>query len=478
MVFSLTYFVGVSFMVQYDLILKNGLVVDPKNGVEDFLDLGIAEGKIVECADDLDPRSARSVIDVSGRYVFPGVIDSHVHIRRMGHKMMAKVGVITALDMAASADEVLQDLKSYGVGLNVATITNIRSLFPSSDVDLSDEQISAAVSKVCCAGALGIKITGGHRPYTPETTEKIIDECNRQGCYIGFHVGTTETGSNLNGLIEAVELAGDNGLHIAHVNSYCRGLVADPVEEALTALKHLRGRSCIASESYLARINGTSGLCVDGKPVSGVTRNCLKMRGYSQTYDGLKQALKDGYAKARIEAGGESVLVSGDEAVKYWLEAGTDIGISFPVNDPEAQIVLATAKYDDHFIVDAISTDGGGIPRNVQVEKGMLLVKFGALSLSDLAVKLSLNPARMLGLDGKGHLGVGADADITVIDPSAGKACLGISGGKIIMVEGVVVGRGGCFLTTERGEASVKRSGVDHEVIDLSKTKIYSGGLR
>ncbi|MCR6623648.1 MAG: dihydroorotase family protein [archaeon YNP-LCB-024-027] len=462
-------------MVKYDLVLKGGFVVDPKNGLEDYMDIGVSRGVVVELDSDIDPRYAAEVLDVSDRIVFPGVIDSHTHIGRMGHRMMAKVGVVTAIDMSASMESIAMNMRNYGAGLNVGTVTNIRNYHPKAGETLGTSEIRDAVSKAMGEGSLGIKITGGHNPFTPETTAEIISECNEAGCYIAFHVGTTKTGSDLNGFLEALDLAGGNGLHIAHVNSYCRGLIEDPVYEALKAISALKGRKRIASESYLALINGTSGLCVGDVPASHVTRNCLRMRGYPESKAGLEKAIRDGYAHVRVEAGGESVLVTGEDGVKLWLEAGTDIGISFPVNDPEAQIVLATAKDEGRFVVDAISTDGGDIPRNVQVEYGMLLVRFGALSLRDLAVKLSLNPAMMFGLEGKGHLGVGADADITFIDPLTGTACMGISGGRVIMVDGVVVGSGGRIITTEHGLDNVKKYGFECKVADLSKAKIYSG---
>lgn len=463
-------------MVEYNLLLKGGFVVDPENGVEDFLDVAVAGGKIVDVSAEIDARKAGMVVDVEDKIVLPGVIDSHVHIRGLGYRMMAKAGVVTAFDFGSPVERIVDDLRVYGTGLNVAFLTNIRSYYPNSGDRLSDEQISEAVSRAVGEGALGIKITGGHRPFTPETTARIVEECNRQGVYIAFHVGTTETGSDINGLIEAVDLAGDNGLHIAHVNSYCRGLIEDPVAEALKALRHLAGERNIVSESYLATINGTGGRCLEGVPVSKVTRNCLRLGGYPETYDGLKRAILGGYAYVRVKAGGEVILVSGEDGLKYWLEAETDIGLSFPVNDPEAQIILATAKDSNgNFIIDAISTDGGAIPRNVAVEKGMLLVRFGALTLSELAVKLSLNPARLMGLDDKGHIGVGADADITVVDPVSCKAYMAVAGGKVIMIDGVVVGRGGFILTSEHGEETIKKTGIPYSIIDLSKTKIYAG---
>jgi hypothetical protein len=74
----------------------------------------------------------------------------------------------------------------------------------------------------------------------------------------------------------------------------------------------------------------------------------------------------------------------------------------------------------------------------------------------------------MLGLKRKGRLSPGADGDITVIDPDKGKAYMGISLGRIIMVDNIVIGDGGTILTTREGEESVRGIGVDYTVIDTS----------
>ncbi|MFO7850702.1 MAG: hypothetical protein R6V67_12170, partial [Spirochaetia bacterium] len=62
-----------------------------------------------------------------------------------------------------------------------------------------------------------------------------------------------------------------------------------------------------------------------------------------------------------------------------------------------------------------------------------------------------------------------ADGDITVIDPKAGKSYIGIARGQIIMIDGVVVGSGGTFITTEKGKAKVERSGVEYVISDTKK---------
>ncbi len=463
-------------MSRFDLLLKGSRIVDPANGVDEQRDVAIDMGKILCVERGIDSREARQVINLTGKVVIPGVVDSHVHIDVTGHRMMAKVGVITAVDFGARMDNLIASVKEGGAGLNLATITNVRAYQKEpKDTNPKEEEIEEIVDRAIKDGAVGVKITGGHHPFTPEATARMIEVANRKRAYIGFHVGTTATGSNLEGLKEAVDLAGSNRLHIAHVNSYCRGLIKDPVLEAKEALNTLEGKGNIVSESYLAIINGTSGRCSGGLPESHVTRNCLRLGGYELTEDGLHKAIVDGFASVNVEIGGENVLITGEEGLNYWLDAKTDIGLSFPVNVPAATFLCATAKNSQgRFIIDAISTDGGSIPRNVTVEKGLALVRYGGLTLTEFVTKVSLNPARLFGMTTKGHLSVGADADITVLDLDQGKAVVGVALGKIIMIQGVVVGTGGTILTTERGVESIQKSGVHHQMIDLRESKLYA----
>lgn len=107
-------------------------------------------------------------------------------------------------------------------------------------------------------------------------------------------------------------------------------------------------------------------------------------------------------------------LVSGDEGVE-WLESHPGCGCAFDrVNPFSSRVLLAAARRSDGtFLVDAISTDGGAIARNVILERGMCIQKLAGMTLAEFALKTSLLPARMLGLEGrKGHFTPGADADL------------------------------------------------------------------
>jgi dihydroorotase len=65
---------------RYDLLLKGGHVIDPRNGVDGVRDVAIAGGKIAAVAPAIAPAEATRVVDVSGLYVTPGLIDIHVHV--------------------------------------------------------------------------------------------------------------------------------------------------------------------------------------------------------------------------------------------------------------------------------------------------------------------------------------------------------------------------------------------------------------
>ena len=65
---------------KYDLLIKGGHVIDPRNGVNGKSDVAVKNGKIARVANRIDPAEAAKVIDVPGLYVTPGLIDIHVHV--------------------------------------------------------------------------------------------------------------------------------------------------------------------------------------------------------------------------------------------------------------------------------------------------------------------------------------------------------------------------------------------------------------
>lgn len=64
---------------KYDLILKGGHVIDPSQGINQVMDVGIKAGRISNLAHGLDSTESVAISDVSGKFVCPGLIDLHGH---------------------------------------------------------------------------------------------------------------------------------------------------------------------------------------------------------------------------------------------------------------------------------------------------------------------------------------------------------------------------------------------------------------
>ena len=133
-------------------------------------------------------------------------------------------------------------------------------------------------------------------------------------------------------------------------------------------------------------------------PKSNVVKTCLKLGGFPATASGLHDAILSGWAMIQGMENGESALLPPEAGLAYYTSNQTNVGISFPVNPPGSAISIALARKDKEFVVTALSTDGGAIPRNTTVEQGLALVEFGALTLDDFVRKACLNAARMFGL--------------------------------------------------------------------------------
>ena len=88
-----------------DLLIINGHVIDPANGVDEVRPVAVYNGKIAHYEEG---EPARHVIDAAGRYVFPGLIDSHAHMFAEGTDIgiypdlaYLPTGVTSAVDATA-----------------------------------------------------------------------------------------------------------------------------------------------------------------------------------------------------------------------------------------------------------------------------------------------------------------------------------------------------------------------------------------
>jgi dihydroorotase-like cyclic amidohydrolase len=91
--------------LKVDLLIKNGSVVFPKQGVK-RVNIGVEKGKIIGLFDSIDGVESNEVIDAEGLHIFPGVIDAHQH-----------------LGIYNSIEEDFIDTKQHAVG-GITTIVN------------------------------------------------------------------------------------------------------------------------------------------------------------------------------------------------------------------------------------------------------------------------------------------------------------------------------------------------------------------
>ncbi len=467
-------------MTKYDMIIKNGWLVDPANNCQGAFDIGLKEGQVTAVEPDLADDSARTCYDASGKLVLPGLVDTHVHLtpasdRGVGLHMLALGGVTCALDCGGPVEEVIRGMAHMGSGISVASLNRLDPGVTISGPNAAKPELNDYLDTSLRDGAIGFKILGGHLPLSPETTTMAIDICNREGAYVAFHCGSTANGSNLNGLRDAFEFAGSNRVHICHVNAYCRGLThGSPLKEIQMALEDLAARRQLISESHMGPYNCAWAFLEEGIPRSHVTRTCLKMGGFEPSRNGLLQAALKGYMLVLKTTDCHVVYLKDQTAAAFLEEKDFDTMVSFPVNLRSTAFLAATEKdQEKSFIVTAISTDGGGIPRNFLLSHGLSLVRFDALTLAEFVIKCARQPAAMLGLRHKGHLGVGADADLVVADPDTHQALLTVAGGKPVMINGVVTGTGGTLITTNRFSPDKMVANIENVTIDLADSLLY-----
>lgn len=114
-----------AFAQKYDLVLKNGHVIDPKNGRDSVMDVAVLDGKVASVATGIPASDAVKAVDATGLYVTPGLIDIHAHVYAgTGERgsyagdnsiypdgFTFRVGVTTVVDAGSSGWRSFEDFK-------------------------------------------------------------------------------------------------------------------------------------------------------------------------------------------------------------------------------------------------------------------------------------------------------------------------------------------------------------------------------
>lgn len=186
---SILVFVLVTFFVsghngqaqEIDILIKGGHVIDAKNKIDSRMDVAIADGKILQVSRNIPANNAKKVVDASGYYVAPGLIDLHTHVF-VGSKsgfadgfnsvspddITLKAGITTVVDAGTSGwrnfpvfkENVIDRSKTRVLSfLNIAG--NGMTGFPSEeDINDMDARMTALVIGQFPEIIVGVKI--GH----------------------------------------------------------------------------------------------------------------------------------------------------------------------------------------------------------------------------------------------------------------------------------------------------------------------------
>jgi hypothetical protein len=387
-------------------------------------DVRVAGGVVAAVAPDLDP-SGTTVLDATGCLVLPAVIDVHVHLTEWlgcehGFGWLAAAGVAVAVDASGPVEQVRRQAERARVGITVGSLQVVSpgmfGLAENPTAGGLDTYLSAARD----AGASGVKLMGGHFPLAPELIAQVVGVCQDNGLWLVCHAGSARTASDPTGVAEFVGILAGRPAHLAHVNSYCRRDTADAEDPVPLTLDTIEAHPNLTSDSYLHQFNGVPAAADGaGRLRSRIAAHDLRRRGYSPDLAGLRRAVAAGDCWVVTPWDLDTGLRTGEAGMATLDSLGEQCIISFPVNDMDALLRIAGRRRPSGgFLVGALASDGGGIPRNVSLRESLRLVRAGVWGWRDAVEKLSRQPARLLGADDLGHFTAGRRADLVVVEAS------------------------------------------------------------
>ena len=382
------------------ILIKNGRLINPATGIDEVMDV-LVNDSIVEKIEKNINDDADKIIDADKCWVTPGFIDVHVHLRDRGYEY--KETIATGTRAAAKG--------------GFTTICCMPNTSPVTDSEIMVEYIKMKAARDGVVNVLPIgSITKGQ---SGEELANIGQMANAGACAI------SEDGKSV----------------------LSSGLLKTAMKYAkmfnIPVLSHCEDMSLVGGGSMNAgaasQLLGLKGISNDSEEVI-VARDIILARSTNSklhichvSTKGSIQLLREAHAR------GENVTAEicphhftlTDEAV---MDYDGNTKMNPPLRSAEDVLALKEALKDG--TVGIIATDHAPHSldeKNCEYEKAAfgivgletalplgikVLIGEGWLTPSQLIEKMTINPAKMLGID-KGSIEVGKVADITIIDPEA-----------------------------------------------------------
>lgn len=425
-------------------LLKSGRVIDPANQLDRVMDVLIENGKIAAVGENLSSEGAQ-VFEAKGLIVAPGLIDMHIHLREPGQEAKEDIGSGTR---AAAA----------GGFTTVACMPNTKPVVDTSIIvnGLKERARQEGVVHVEVIGALSKGQEGKEMAELGDMAEAGAVAFSDDGHYVD------QAKLLLSGLDY---LRTFDKVVISHAEE--SSLVEDGVmnEGHASAMLGMKGRPTVAEDIAVARD--------------------LLLAEYTDSKIHIAHISSKNAVQLVRQAKQRGVKVTAEVTPHHLTMTDEDVDAtdsSTKVNPPlrTQEDVEAMIEGLKDGTIDAIVTDHSphafeekdreyryapsGFP-GLETALGVILTKLyhtGKFSLPEIIAKMSANPAKVFGLS-RGALGLGAPADIVVIDPNCewtvkakafytrgshspfvgqklkGKAVATFVDGKLVMKDGVVI---------------------------------------
>ncbi|HQH17065.1 MAG: dihydroorotase [Smithella sp.] len=387
------------------LLLTGARIIDPSQNMDARLDIILEEGKVAKTGTNLskstkskDSEKITKIIDLQGMILVPGLIDMHVHLREPGFEYKETIATGAAAAIAGGFTSIVCMPNTDPVNDNRTTTEFIRR-----------KAAEAALANVYPVGAISKDSAGSQLTEFWDLKEAGIVALSDDGKPV----------MNAALMRRAMEYAYSLQLPII---SHCEDI-------NLSA-------NGVMNEGYYSTILGLNG--IPGIAEEAMVARDILIAEFTKTAVHIAHVSTAGSVRLIHDAKARGLKVTAETAPHYFTltdEALQCYDTNFKINPPlrSEKDVQAIKEGLADGTIDVIACDHaphGRTDKEVEFEYAangisgletslglsLNLVSSKILTWPELIARMSLNPARILNLS-KGTLEIGADADITVIDP-------------------------------------------------------------